>query len=249
MFCKECGTEINEDSGFCNSCGTAITSSISQNKGLNNKCFEEENNYTSPKDKEKDHSFDYYENGEVSFREQDAVVKKHKIFHSDNEILIDTLGSGFLSSLFVQDSFKKSVLFCSNKRVYQKGKLFERNLQGKITYYNGEKSVDLKEITGLSYYIEDPIHRFKMVAITLILGIIGFIIAQEQRGELQAIISIASGAMIGISIMSLIIYGLKKGKWFVIEYAGGIIMSNCNWYSKKSIRRFMKNISIQKDKI
>ncbi|MBL7136690.1 MAG: hypothetical protein ISS81_08900 [Candidatus Marinimicrobia bacterium] len=64
----------------------------------------------------------------VSKLEPDEVVKKYKIFHSDDEILVDTLGSGFLSSLFVQKSFRKSVLFCSNKRVYQKGKIFKKNI-------------------------------------------------------------------------------------------------------------------------
>lgn len=183
------------------------------------------------------------------FEEQNHFIQKHKIFHNNNETLIDTLGSGFISSLFVQENFSKSVLFCSNKRVYQRGKLFDRNFQGKITYYNGERSVDLREITGLTFYVEDPIHRFKLIAPAFIFGIIGFLIAAGQRGDIKVIISVISGVLIGLGIVLLIIYGLKKGKWFVIEYAGGMIMTNCNWYSKKSIKRFMKNVSIQKDKL
>jgi len=189
----------------------------------------------------------------VSKLEPDEVVKKYKIFHSDDEILVDTLGSGFLSSLFVQKSFRKSVLFCSNKRVYQKGKIFKKNIQGNIIYSNGEKSIEIRDVTGLNYYIDDPIYRFKYIGLTFLLAILCFFFAQEQRGDIWEILFVISasvcGIMIGLTIVLLFIYGLKKSKWFVIEYAGGMMMTNCNWYSKKSIKRFMRNISIQKDKI
>ena len=229
MQCKKCGKQLDDTVTVCKYCFT------SQNLHLNPEESSEQEIIT--------------EKEETSIEEQTKIIRKHKIFHSDNEILIDTLGSGFLSSLFVQESFSKSVIFCSNKRVYQRGKLFDRNYKGKITYYNGERSVDLREITGISYYIDDPIHRFILIAPAFLLGIIGFCIASEQRGDIKDIISIISGAMIGVGIVSLIIYGFKKGKWFVIEYAGGMIRTNCNWYSKKSIKRFMRNVSIQKDKL
>jgi len=181
------------------------------------------------------------------------IVKKYKIFHNDDEILTDTLGSGFLSSLFVQKSFSKSVLFCSNKRVYQKGKIFKKNIQGSIIYSNVEKIIDIKDITGLNYYIDDPIYRFKFIGLTFILALLCFFLAQNQRGDFWEILYIIStsvgGFLIGLTVLFLFIYGLKKSKWFVIEYAGGMMMTNCNWYSKKSIKRFIKNISQQKDKI
>jgi len=66
---------------------------------------------------------------------------------------------------------------------------------------------------------------------------------------MKNILFIISPLLIATSIISLVLYFLKKAKWFVIEYAGGMIMTNCHWYSKKSIKRFMKNISIQKDKV
>ncbi|MBN2834787.1 MAG: zinc ribbon domain-containing protein [Candidatus Delongbacteria bacterium] len=230
MFCKECGTQLESSATFCKNCGSPQPVKINiETESLTDESI--------------------IETEKVSIEEQNEVIRKHKIFFNSDETLIDTLGSGFISSLFVQESFSKSVLFCSNKRIYQRGKLFDRNFQGKITYYNGERSVDLREITGMSYYVDDPIHRFKLIAPAFLFGIIGFLIASEQRGDLKDIISIISGAFIGIGIVSLIIYGLKKAKWFVIEYAGGMIMTNCNWYSKKSIKRFMRNIAIQKDKL
>ncbi len=233
MYCKKCGKELPDIAIYCKYCGNHQNKEIKKTTSVNEELIEE---IFTGKD-------------ETKLDDSKNLIGKHKIFHNNDEVLIDTLGSGFVSSVFVQESFSKSVLFCSNKRVYQKGKLFDKNFQGKITYYNGERSVDLREITGISYYVDDPIHRFKLIAPAFIFGIIGFLIAGEQRGDIKDLISIISGALIGIGIVLLIIYGLKKGKWFIIEYAGGMIMTNCNWYSKKSIKHFMKSISIQKDKL
>ena len=173
----------------------------------------------------------------------------NKIFHCKDEALIDTLGSGYINSLFVQKKFSKSILFCSDKRVYQTGKIFERNYSGRIIYYNGEKCVGLREITGIGFVIENPITRLIFVFATFILGMLGFSLAEEQFRSIQDILLFTSPLLIVISIISLILYFLKKAKWLVIEYAGGMIMTNCNWYSKTSIKNFMKNISIQKDKV
>ncbi|MBL7136691.1 MAG: hypothetical protein ISS81_08905 [Candidatus Marinimicrobia bacterium] len=105
----------------------------------------------------------------------------------------------------------------------------------------------------MNYYIDDPIYRFKYIGLTFLLAILCFFFAQEQREDIWEILFVISasvcGIMIGLTIVLLFIYGLKKSKWFVIEYAGGMMMTNCNWYSKKSMKRFMRNISIQKDKI
>lgn len=240
MYCKDCGKQIKDEAVFCNFCGAE--QKISQT--LLNVSNETDNNEEFVSD-----SSTIIDEQINDADEQKQIIKKHKIFHNENEVLIDTLGSGFISSLFVQESFSKSVIFCSNKRVYQRGKLFDRNYKGKITYYNGEKSVDLREITGISYYVDNPIYRFVLIIPAFIVGIIGFLIAQEQSRDVKEIISIISVVMIFIGIVSLIVYGFKKGKWFVIEYAGGMIMTNCNWYMKKSIKRFMRNVSTQKDKL
>ncbi|MFW5804364.1 MAG: zinc-ribbon domain-containing protein [bacterium] len=229
MYCKECGKQLIENSTFCKYCGASQNNPIQ----IEYPVSDDENS----------------SNDESSVEQQKRIIKKHKIFHSENEVLIDTLGSGFLSSLFVQKSFSKSVMFCSNKRIYQKGKIFKRNINGKITYYHGEQCVDLREVTGISFLIDDPVNRLFFSFLMLVLGIVGFTLASEQRGDLALIISIVSGALIGAFIGSLIIYGLKKGKYFIIEYAGGEIITNSNWYSYKSIKRFMKNVSLQRDKL
>ena len=46
------------------------------------------------------------------------------LFHDKNEELKGVLGQGYVSLVFVQNSFSKSVMVLTNKRLYQKGRLF-----------------------------------------------------------------------------------------------------------------------------
>jgi len=229
MICHNCQTEINEGSEFCKHCG------YEQKIELKVK---------PQSDEEKGEKIAIDEH-----QKQVEITKKHKIFFAEDEILIDTLGSGFISSIVVDNVVSRSVLFCSDRRVYQRGKLFARDHNSKITYYNGEMSVNIEDITGMSYIIDDPISRLIYVAGMFIAGIIGVFVAQDMSGNIQDIIRIVSGAFIGISVAMLLLYTIKKSKWFVIEYAGGEMRTNCNWYKKSSIFRFMKNIANQKDLI
>ena len=186
MYCKECGQQLDSTATFCKYCGSPQPSvrNLEQTSDYAPQSSEigedlSDNNST--------------QEGEISHEEQTRIIRKHKIFFSDNEVLIDMLGSGFLSSLFVQEKFSKSVLICSNKRVYQKGKLFERQ-QGRIVYVNGEASVDLQYITGMKYFIVSPIHRFIPIMIYLLAAIIALVVGQEMRIDF---LKVLAGLMIG----------------------------------------------------
>lgn len=239
MFCKECGQQLDSTATFCKYCGSPQPSLNSSKQ--------------SSVTTEDIISNDITSEGEESFEEQIKIVRKHKIFYTNDEVLIDILGSGFLTSLFVQEEFSKSVLFCSNKRIYQRGKLFYRDFQRHVIYTYGEASVDLREITGIRFYIDNPVHRFKFIGIAVLISFFGLLLSQEIKNSINNylinIIYIFSGAMFVVAFIATIIYYLKKEKWFSIEYAGGEIIINCNWYPKKRINQFMRNISIQKDKI
>lgn len=177
------------------------------------------------------------------------LIREYKLFHSDKEVLIDILGGGYISHLFVQKKFKKSVLFCSSKRIYQKGKLFRRNHLGQIAYFDGEQSVDITNVTGVSFTIKARLRFIFSFIIYLLLGIFGLLYAEEQHGEFRAVVTVVSMMMVGMALVFLILYALKKDKWIIIEYPGGEIMSNCNWYSKNNIANFIKNIFLQKDQL
>lgn len=234
MYCKKCGGENKEGVKFCKHCGIELPGNI-VSKQIE-EIYQEDNLL--------DEDLDTSANSNDTAEE---IVKKHKIFYNKDEKLIGTLGSGFLSSLFVQTSASKSVLFCSDKRVYQRGKLIERDYQGKIMYYNGQRSVNIIDITGLSYLIADPIHMLRFPIMFVLLGIFGIFVASNMSGDIVEYLGMVSGGLIGIAIMLTILYAFKHGKFFVIEHAGGRLITNCNWYKKKSIIKFMKTISVQKD--
>ncbi|MCF8307409.1 MAG: hypothetical protein K9I68_00215 [Bacteroidales bacterium] len=241
MKCQHCGNIINDEALFCKFCG------------------KQQNQISG---KQHDHSKYNYDNttapSERAIETEDSldikqVLRDNKLFYSNDERLIDTLGSGFISTLFVQNKFKKSVLFCSDKRVYQHGKIFEKNLQNNIIYYYGEKVVDLMNITGMSFLIDNPIHKFKYILPLFLLGILGFFLSEDIGYDESVYVRWLSFFFIILSFVLFVLYYAKKGKWLIIEYpsgiGGGMMMTNCNWYSKKSIKRFMKNISIQKEKL
>ena len=82
------------------------------------------------------------------------------------------------------------------------------------------------------------------------LGIIGLISADANNWRNESeIIGFIAILFLGFSFIAFLVYILKKSKYFTIEYAGGYIMSSCNWYSNKAIKTFMKKISVQKDKL
>jgi RNA polymerase subunit RPABC4/transcription elongation factor Spt4 len=235
MYCKECGKQLDTATTFCKYCGSSQTSS--NNLALSSVSADYSENIADDNEEE------------LSFEEQVEIIRKHKIFFSNDEVLIDSLGSGFLSRYFVQHEFGKSVIICSNKRVYQQGKLFEKTPQGSITYTHGEKSVDLKNITGLKYSIVSPVNRLIPVVIFFFLGIVAFLLGKGLGRDLSDTLTIFAGFMGSSAIISFIIYSLKKTKWFEIQHAGGSIMTKCNWYPEKNIQQFMRNISLQKAKI
>ncbi|PCH66780.1 MAG: hypothetical protein COC06_12230 [Bacteroidales bacterium] len=242
MYCKECQSKLDEQAEFCKECGTPTLSNnkveVSESNGTEIEEAEEKNSSVEP---------------EVSISAQSKVIKRHNIFHNSNEILIDSLGSGFIQSLVLNREFNKSILFLSDKRIYQKGKIFEKDSLGKLTYFNGEKFMELREVTGAYFSITNETGIGMRAFFLIIFGLLGIfflVVAEREIGrKLTPIIAGISVFLIVFGLIRLIQFQLKKHKYLTIESSGGIMTTNCSWYTRKSIRRFMRNISIQKDKL
>jgi len=143
----------------------------------------------------------------------------------------------------VDDAFGKSILFCSNKRIYLKGLLFERNHQGKIIYSKGQSCVDLKDITGTKFTSAKNLNYFISLTIFLIIGGLLLYLPVLNIGYVsETTIYFFGGLFLLIAFIFLILFYAKRIKYFIIEYAGGEIITKCNWYSDKGLKEFMQNI-------
>jgi len=71
---------------------------------------------------------------------------------------------------------------------------------------------------------------------------------QVIGGDLQEASGVSFAFWLFIAFIFLLLYFMKKRKWFIIEYAGGEIITSCNWYSDNSLKKFMRAVYLQKDK-
>ena len=72
-------------------------------------------------------------------------------FYDPDEKFIGTLGQGYLASI-IQGDFSKSVLVLTNKRIYQKGKIFEIGNTGSLQSVKADKVIEVDQVTGTSFY-------------------------------------------------------------------------------------------------
>ncbi|MFW5872329.1 MAG: hypothetical protein ACOCUT_04410, partial [bacterium] len=181
-----------------------------------------------------------YEVGK-EFSEKKSKELKKNIFHDENESLIDALEESV--------NFNKNALYLTEKRIYQIGKLLQTKNKGKPIYYYGEKIVYLQNIISTNLYSKNPIGLYVWTVIAGIMSLVSLTAAFDDniKNELEDGLFIVSGIFFIACMIMLINYFRKKGKWIIIEYSSGTIGLNCKYYSKKSVRRFFKNISLVKD--
>jgi len=140
-----------------------------------------------------------------------------RIFYDKSEKHLGTLGISYLKNYLVSGKTSKTVLIVSNKRLYQKGKAYERSSRGFVSIRT-EKVVDIKDITGTSF--------------------------MRQRQLWYLIVGILT-IPVGLFLIFWYFYGAKK--FFIVEYAGGYIVTDSRSYNESEITNFQKLISNIKD--
>ena len=71
-----------------------------------------------------------------------------KIFFDKEEQLISVLGQGYIANI-LEGNFQKSSLILSSKRLYQKGKIYDKVSDRKWKSLEGQKVVDINDITAI----------------------------------------------------------------------------------------------------
>lgn len=167
-------------------------------------------------------------------------------FYDPNENLIAVLGQGYITSL-LQGHLSRSIMFLTNKRLYQKGKTFSVTPNGKFISMKGESSCEVKDIHGTSFkeFNRTPILIASILFTTL--AIIFFIIAGERRAS-EGLSTLASFSTT-FSLFLWIFYFILRRRIFMVHISGGNMATDARWYSEQELHNFAKAISLTKESL
>ena len=166
--------------------------------------------------------------------------RAESLFYEPEERLVGMIGQGYMTSV-LQGSVAKSIMVLSDKRLYQKGKFFERQSNGHFRSMSGSRVVAIQDVTGTSFAEENAVAA-------LILGIIGVVVA---------ILGLLPGGSSGTStvvfmfgavfaMMMFMQYFVRRRRLFVVEYPGGAIATDARWYNEAELSGFQKQIELSK---
>jgi len=165
------------------------------------------------------------------------AVPAHKVFYEADEQEVACLGRSYLSSFLTEGSISTAVLLVSQKRLYQKGRLFEKTFTGKLTKWDAQSVIPLDAISGTSYRTQRAIGLLIMGWVAVIGSVFAFMAAGEEEGFL----ALAIPALV-IGIVWLIAYALSAKEFFVVSFAGGQLAMNSHWYSRKEMNEFQQKL-------
>lgn len=133
----------------------------------------------------------------------------------------------------------------SNKRVYFKGTCYNFSGGRRGTFCTKRSAVvDLHEVTGTEIiYGNKLIYIILLVIFAIGTGI--FLIASFDDNDF------VPAFFIGLGLTLIDVFLLKKHvrDYISINYSGGAIAFNLNWYSMSDVVRFQEELHIAKDKL
>ena len=169
-------------------------------------------------------------------------------FHDPKEELRGVLGQGYIGSLVSGQGFSRSVMYLTDKRLYQRGKIFQRNAKGKWRSTKGVRAVGVADITGTAFQ-ETTVFWKLVLGLSACLCVLDGIAALVQKGgdDVAAwAVTIVFGSLGAFFLLS---YYLNRRRLFIVQYAGGEIGTNCRWYSQEEIEALQSAISREKDRV
>ncbi|MHC4664023.1 MAG: zinc ribbon domain-containing protein [Planctomycetota bacterium] len=170
-----------------------------------------------------------------------------KILHEQNEEIIAVLGQNYVISIS-QGFFKKCFMVLTDKRLYQRGKMYEMTRDG-IKSYTGEKVVNARDVIGTSFFRYRPISLliygiiFTIIGLAVDIGAIAGIADNPKDAPLWGIlIAFASLAFLFPGALCVFLY-FCSSQHFTVSTAGGSISTPAGWYTQDELRDFARNIS------
>jgi hypothetical protein len=184
--------------------------------------------------------------------------KIQNLFQDSDETVINILGKDYLDKILNNKNLDKSIVILTNKRLYQKGIIYEKTLNNKFSRYRGLKSINLEDIKGTSYINPKKKIPSLVLACLLTLYIVQATlnISYYYRDTIIAwgfIMLIMQFIILIVSVLLCIYFWRRYIKstinLFVLDYGNGSIAFNPEWFKKDEVEDFKKSFLYEKENI
>lgn len=243
MYCSSCGGKLQDGAEECPICGRII---------------EDNNSAEVGSVVQRDVSREKHLN---KLKKEDKIENAvKKVFSSDGEKYITSLGNSYLQNFLFDGSLRKGFCVVSDKRVYFKGTTYtittSNNGKKRARKYKSSRTIDLYDVTGTGCVKIVRGFSLAMAYILLVsmalLGVIPVIacivaLAAEAFKAIFAILLLLPIFLVLFLIIKWIDV-LKNKSYVVIQYAGGEIAFDVKWFGKNEIDVFQKELRVAKDK-
>lgn len=173
------------------------------------------------------------------------ALRKH--FHDPEESLVGILGQNYLQSLLAGHGLSRSLVLISNKRLYQYGVSYVKEVN--FSKRRGNRTVNVEAIDGIG--VEE--HRTGKCSAFIMLGAgIGLALltgVNTGSGILMTVMGWTGSAVLCLfGLLTLLLGLMLDGKFLVVHFGGDTLAVPCKWYSQSEIDEFQRRVSIEKDR-
>lgn len=189
---------------------------------------------------------------------QDEKFKR--FFMNPKEKLVTSLGNTYIQNFLNNGSVRNGFSVVSDKRVYFQGTTYEL-----VTKNNGKKkaiktkksrTVDLKDVTGTGYDSYSNVLAKILAFVFFAIGIIFFSLPMSANADhmnnlsTEDVIGIISALIVCLipGFVFLAVFLKSRVNLIAIQFAGGEIAFDINWFSEMEIEDFQKQLRLAKDK-
>lgn len=189
---------------------------------------------------------------------QDEKFKR--FFMNPKEKLVTTLGNTYIQNFLNDGSVRNGFSVVSDKRVYFQGKTYElvtkNNGRKKVIKTKKSRTVDLKDVTGTGYDSYSNVLAKILAFVFFAFGTIFFSLSMNAIADRMN--NLSTEDVIGIIFMLIVclipgvvflaVFLQSRVNLIAIQFAGGEIAFDINWFSEMEIEDFQKQLRLAKDK-